>query len=161
MHLAWSLPARLPGDSGNSGIPAGSGGKATSKSQTPSTPAFLQHQRSGPWSAAPSYLGIVCFCFCSRRTSNSGWSIWTQERLREVGNVEEGEARWPWGWTRKETQVMDCRGPRGGVGKPKKERDQAKGQCTRNMQMYKEGISTSLGVLTKERSTQPMSYRNC
>lgn len=85
MHLAWSLfPARLPGDSGNSGISRRIWERQP-QSQTPSTPAFLQHQRSGPWSAAPSYLGIVCFLFLLEESVKL-WLVYLDTReAEEVG----------------------------------------------------------------------------
>lgn len=110
------------------------------------------HQRSGPWSAAPSYLGIVCFLFLLEENAQTLAGLSGQERLREVGECEEGEPGVGlWGWTRKETQVMDCRGPRGGVGKPKKRETGAKGP---NMQMYQHAnvqrrYFNQLGVLSK------------
>lgn len=128
-------------------------GERRPQSQTPSAPAFLQHQRSGPWSAAPSYLGIVCFLFLLEENVKL-WLVYLDTREAERSGECGGRRGQVWGYgdgPGRETQVMDCRGPRGGVGKPKKRETGAKGptcKCT-NMQMYKEGISTSLGVLSK------------
>ena len=87
-------------------------GERQPQSQTPSTPAFLQHQRSGPWSAAPSYLGIVCFLFLLEENVKL-WLVYLDTREAERSGECGGRRGQVWGYgdgPGRETQVMDCRG---------------------------------------------------
>lgn len=153
MHGLGLFPARLPDDSGNSGIPQDLGkGNLSHRHHQPLPFSSIRGQDLGLGTILPGHSFV--FLFLLERDVKL-WLVYLDtERLREVGNVEEGGQVWGYGdGPGRETQVMDCQGAKRRSGKAKKERETgAKGptcKCT-NMQMYKKGISTSLGVLSRE-----------
>lgn len=124
-------------------------GERQPQSQPPSTPAFLQSERLGPLSVTPSYLGIIRFLLLLEENVKL-WLVYLDTREAERSGECGGRRGQVWGYgdgPGRGTQEMECRRSR----RTKEERGlglRDNGKST-NTQTYKEGVSTSLGVLSK------------
>ena len=91
------------------------------QSQPLSTPAFLQHQRLGPLSVTPSYLGIIRFLLLLEENVKL-WLVYLDTREAERSGECGGRRGQMWGYgdgPERGAQEMECRRSR----RAKEERD--------------------------------------